>query len=205
MYDIVDNKPIYRTLDNEVGALVTKANHLQVGGSLELDLQGTGITVGVFDGGPVQSTHVEFQNSDNTGTRITNYDSNNIDGNTNDDDHATHVSGTIGAIGDNEQAKGMATDVSIITYNFNGDSGKMIGVQDNTELDVFLSNHSYGIPINQGGGSTLDPWYMGAYNGGAATVDAIARDYPYYLMVYSAGNSGTVNYEGGLYLSLIHI
>ena len=93
----------------------------------------------------------------------------------------------------------IATDVSIITYNFNGDSGKMIGVQDNTELDVFLSNHSYGIPVNQGGGSTLDPWYMGAYNGGAATVDAIARDYPYYLMVYSAGNSGTVNYEGGLY------
>lgn len=199
MYDIVDNKPIYRTLDNEVGALVTKANHLQVDGSLELDLQGTGITVGVFDGGPVQSTHVEFQNSDNTGTRITNYDSNNIYGNTNDDDHATHVSGTIGAIGDNEQAKGMATDVSIITYNFNGDSGKMIGVQDNTELEVFLSNHSYGIPIIQGDGSTLDPWYMGAYNGGAATVDAIARDYPYYLMVYSAGNSGTVNYEGGLY------
>ena len=199
MYDIVDNKPIYRTLDNEVGALVTKANHLQVGGSLGLDLQGTGITVGVFDGGPVQSDHVEFQNSDNTATRITNYDSNNVDGNTNDDDHATHVSGTIGAIGDNEQAKGMATDVSIITYNFNGDSGKMIGVQDNTELDVFLSNHSYGIPISQGGGSTLDPWYMGAYNGGAATVDAIASDYPYYLMVYSAGNSGTVNYPGGLY------
>ena len=199
MYDIVDNKPIYRTLDNEVGALVTKANHLQVGGSLELDLQGTGITVGVFDGGPVQSTHVEFQNSDDTGTRITNYDSINIEGTTDDDDHATHVSGTIGAIGDNEQAKGMATDVSIITYNFNGDSGKMIGVQDNTELDVFLSNHSYGIPVNQGGGTTLDPWYMGAYNGGAATVDAIARDYPYYLMVYSAGNSGTVNYEGGLY------
>ena len=198
MYDIVDNKPIYRTLDNEVGALVTKANHLQVGGSLELDLQGTGITVGVFDGGPVQSTHVEFQNSDNTGTRITNYDSNNIDGNTNDDDHATHVSGTIGAIGDNEQAKGMATDVSIITYNFNGDSGKMIGVQDNSELDVFLSNHSYGISINQPSGP-LDAWNMGAYANGAATVDAIARDYPYYLMVYSAGNSGTVNYEGGLY------
>ena len=199
MYDIVDNKPIYRSLDNEVGAMVTKANHLQVGGSLGLDLQGTGITVAVFDGGPVQSTHVEFQNSDNTATRITNYDSNNIDGNTNDDDHATHVSGTIGAIGDNEQAKGMATDVSIITYNFNGDSGKMIGVQDNSELDVFLSNHSYGIPINQGGGSTLDPWYMGAYNGGAATVDGIASDYPYYLMVYSAGNSGTTNYPGGLY------
>ena len=199
MYDIVDNKPIYRTLDNEVGALVTKANHLQVGGSLGLDLQGTGITVGVFDGGPVQTDHVEFQNPENSGTRITNYDSNNIvDGGTGFEEHATHVSGTIGATGNYELAKGMATDVSIITYNFNGDTGKMIAVQDNSELDVFLSNHSYGISINQPSGQ-LDPWYMGAYNGGAATVDAIARDYPYYLMVYSAGNSGTVNYEGGLY------
>ena len=197
--DIVDNKPIYKSLDNETGALVTKANHLQVGGSLGLDLQGTGITVGVFDGGPVQTDHVEFQNSDDTGTRVTNYDSNNIDGNTNDDDHATHVSGTIGAIGDNEQAKGMATDVSFITYNFFSDKGKMIGVQDNSELDVFLSNHSYGVSINQPSGNQIAAWNMGAYTGGAAQVDAIARDYPYYLMVYSAGNNGTTNYTGGLY------
>ena len=133
MYDIVDNKPIYKSLDNETAALVTKANHLQVDGSLGLDLRGSGITVGVFDGGPVQTDHVEFQNPENSGTRITNYDSNNIvDGGTGFEEHATHVSGTIGATGNYELAKGMATDVSIITYNFNGDTGKMIAVQDNS-------------------------------------------------------------------------
>ena len=58
MYDIVDNKPIYKSLDNQKGALVTKANHLQVGGSLGLDLQGTGFTVGIFDGGAVPEDHV---------------------------------------------------------------------------------------------------------------------------------------------------
>ena len=199
MYDIVDNKPIYKSLDNETAALVTKANHLQVGGSLGLDLRGSGITVGVFDGGPVQTDHVEFQNPENSGTRITNYDSNNIvDGGTGFEEHATHVSGTIGATGNYELAKGMATDVSIITYNFSGDTGKMIAVQDNSQLDVFLSNHSYGIDINQTSGQ-LDAWNMGAYANGAATIDAIARDYPYYLMVFSAGNNGTTNYTGGLY------
>jgi len=198
MYDIVDNKPIYKSLDNQKGALVTKANHLQVGGSLGLDLQGTGFTVGIFDGGAVPEDHVEFQNSDNTGTRITNYDFVTWEGINGNDDHATHVSGTIGAIGDDELAKGMATDVSFVTYNFINDSSKMIAVQENSEHDVFLSNHSYGIDIDQTSGQ-LDAWNMGAYTGGAATVDAIARDYPYYLMVYSAGNNGTTNYTGGLY------
>lgn len=199
IYDIVDDKPIYRTTDNLVGSLVTKANHLQVGGSLGLNLQGSDITVGVWDGGPVQDTHDEFQNSDNTGSRIINYDQVDTSGISQVDDHATHVSGTIAAKGVEEDAQGMATNVNVATYNFNGDTGKMIGVQGNEEIDVFLSNHSYGIPINQGGGSTLDSWWMGAYSGGAREVDAIAADYPYYLMVYSAGNSGTTNYPGGLY------
>lgn len=198
LYDVIYNKPVYRLTHNQIGAVVTQTNHLQVGGSLDLNLEGSGILVGVWDGGPVQDTHVEFQNSDNSASRVTNIDVTNVSGTTSLDDHATHVSGTIGAKGVSQEAKGMATNISIITYNFNGDTSKMIAVQDNPNYDVFLSNHSYGIPINQPNG-LLDSWYMGAYDTGAREIDNIASAYPYYLIVHSAGNDGNLNYPDGLY------
>ncbi len=199
LYNIIDNKPIYRSTYNQIGAAVTQTNHLQVGGSLGLDLEGSGITVGVWDEGPAQASHVEFQNSDNSATRITNIDLNSVYGTTEDQNHATHVSGTIGAKGVSPEAQGMATNVSIITYNFNGDTGKMIAAQEDSTYDVFLSNHSYGVYVSQPGGSLLDSWYMGAYDSSAREIDNIASSYPYYLIVQSAGNDGNTNYPDGLY------
>jgi hypothetical protein len=45
----------------------------------------------------------------------------------------------------------------------------------------------------------LDAWWMGAYTSGAREIDDIAYTHPEYLIVHSAGNSGTQSYEGGLF------
>ncbi len=198
LYKILEGKPIYRTTDNINAAYATNTNELQIGGSLNLNLDGTGMTVWVWDGGPIQQTHVEFQNSDNTASRVLNIENVTTEGVNGVDDHANHVSGTIAAKGVNTNAKGMAPNVTIHTYNFNNDNVEMVSVLNNPSSEMILSNHSYGISIVQDG-STLDSWIMGAYTDDARQIDEIARTNPNYLIVSSAGNGGQTNYSGGLY------
>ena len=199
IYKILNGKPIYRTTDNDDAALATKTNELHVGGSLGLNLDGDGITVGVWDGGPVQTTHAEFQNTNNTASRVTNNENITTEGNLEDDDHASHVTGIIAAKGVDARAKGMAPKASIFTFNFIDDRPEIVSVLSNPLSNMFISNHSYGIPIDQEDGNTLDAWVMGSYNSDASELDDILRTYPEYLMVKSAGNSGEVNYVGGLF------
>jgi subtilisin family serine protease len=199
LYKIIDGKPIYRTTDNDKAAIATKTNELHTGGSLGLNLDGSGITIGVWDGGPVQITHAEFQNADNTASRVVNNEGLTTGGVPENDDHANHVTGTIAAKGVDLRAKGMAPAVSIFTYNFNDDTMEMTSVLSNPLSNMFLSNHSYGIPIEQENGNQLDPWIMGMYTNGASEIDDILRTYPNYLMVTSGGNGGQDNYTGGLF------
>ncbi|NCP05698.1 MAG: S8 family serine peptidase [Flavobacteriales bacterium] len=199
LYKIIEGKPIYRTTHNSTAAIATNTNELQVGGSLNLNLDGTGMTVWIWDGGPIQETHQEFQNSDNTGSRIINMENTVVDGDTGGkSNHANHVSGTIGAKGIQANAKGMAPNVSIQTYNFNNDQVEMVSVLNNPSSEMILSNHSYGFPIDQDG-STLDASQIGSYGSTAKQIDDISTTHPYYLMVSSAGNDGLTSYSGGLY------
>lgn len=199
IYDIVDGQAIYRATDNLDAGRATKTNHLQPGGSLGLNLDGSGMTVGVWDGGPAQDSHPEFANATNTGTRITIIDNSNANGDPGFDDHGTHVIGTIAAKGINPSALGMASNVNIKSYNFDNDTPEMLSAA--TAADpIILSNHSYGVPIEPGdGGDPLPAWYMGAYTQGARTIDNISKNNPLYLIVASAGNSGTTTYSGGLF------
>ena len=184
-YDIIDGAPIYRTTDNLDAATATRTIDLQPGGSLGLNLDGTGLTVAVWDGGPVQQNHVEFQNANNTGTRIQNFENLDTSGNPSQDSHATHVSGTIAAKGVLATAKGMAPNIDVITYNFNDDNSEMLSLQAFTTTPIYLSNHSYGIPFGN-----VSTWFAGAYTSGARQIDDLAYNYPNYLIVMSAGNSG---------------
>lgn len=190
--DIILGKPIYTTTYNADSAIAVGADHLQVDGGLGLDLDGTGITVGVWDEGPVQETHSEFENANNGDTRVQNVEFIDTDGQAQQNNHATHVSGTIIAKGVDSRAKGMATAASVKTYNFRNDTTEMVTEALDGEPFI-LSNHSYGVPVDG-----TDPWFMGAYTSGAVDIDDIARDFPGYLIVQSAGNSGTVAYDGGL-------
>ena len=197
---IYNNKPIYISTENNSAAQATRTNALQPGGSLNLNLTGENMTVGVWDGGPIQMEHLEFSNSDDSASRITNIDNAVIDGDTGGvSNHATHVAGTIGAKGVVGEAKGMATSVKIKSYNWTNDNVEILLAINDTEAPIILSNHSYGVPIRQNDDSLIDPWIMGAYTSDAASIDLISKNNPQYLMVTSAGNSGNVTYTGGLF------
>ena len=199
IYDIHDGKPIYKSTDNLSAARATKTVHLWNGGSLGLNLDGSGMTVGVWDGGPADDTHVEFDNASGTQSRMTIVDNVVIDGDTGFSSHGTHVSGTIAANGTNPNAIGMAPNVNVKSYNWNNDESEMVVAINDPTNPIVISNHSYGVPIDQGGGNQLDAFFMGAYTADARDIDNIHRNNPKYLMVASAGNSGNVSYTGGMY------
>lgn len=169
--------PIYYTNNNADAAKSTRANYLNSGGSLGLNLNGENMIVGVWDGGSVRKTHVEF------GTRITLKDNAPF---TDGSDHATHVSGTIGAAGLKAQAKGMAPKSKIDTYDWNNDFSE---ATDAASAGLLLSNHSYGWVAD-----TIPDWYFGAYTDEAQSWDNILFQAPSYLSVKAAGNDGTNYY-----------
>jgi hypothetical protein len=173
LYDIRGEEPLYRTTLNANAAISTGANLIRQTAPYNLD--GSGIKVGVWDGGSVRNTHQEF----NT-TRVVKKNSTVAV-----DDHATHVAGTIGASGFQASAKGMAPLVAIDSYDWNSDSAEMTAVGAATTSDSFatkipLSNHSYGFNA-----VTAD---MGRYETECNTLDALALSLPYYLVFWAAGN-----------------
>lgn len=188
---IIDNQPIYVTTHNVGSAEATRTNFLHPGGGLNLDLEGDDMIIGVWDGDNVRGTHSEFQNTNfNLGSRISSPDFGASDAYSN---HATHVAGTIIATGLNESAKGMAPKASVISYDWDSDSVEA----GNESLDngLLLSNHSYGIPVQQN--DNLN-YLMGSYGAESREWDAITHLAEYYLPVISAGNDGTTEYNGGL-------
>lgn len=200
VYDIIDGKPIYKATDNQDAGRATKTSHLHTGGSLGLNLDGTGMTIGVWDGGPAEATHPEFSNTTNSNSRVTVIDLANVDGSTGtSNNHGTHVTGTISSKGVNIQALGMAPNVNVKSYNWTNDEAEMVTAANDAGNPIVISNHSYGIPIDQGGGNQLDASFMGSYSQDARDIDNIAKNNPQYLIVTSAGNSGNVTYTGGLY------
>ncbi|WP_299125292.1 S8 family serine peptidase [uncultured Winogradskyella sp.] len=196
IYDVINGKAVYRSTDNLEAARGTKTVDLWTGGSLGLTLDGSGMTVGVWDGGSIDNTHPEFGTASGTESRVTIID--NFDSNITFSSHATHVSGTISAKGVDPNAVGMAPNVNIKSYNWTDDEAEMVTAVNDPTNPIILSNHSYGIPINQDNGQ-LDASQIGAYTQGARNADNIAKNNPKYLIVTSAGNSGNVSYPGGMY------
>ncbi|QXP77796.1 MULTISPECIES: S8 family serine peptidase [Winogradskyella] len=183
---IVNNKPVYISTDNLGGARTSRTNFVQAGGDLGLNLTGNSMYIGIWDGGSVLATHNEFRVFGG-GSRVETPDAASSLGISN---HGTHVTGTIGASGVNSSAKGMATATDMISYDWNGDSGEVINEITNNGL--LLSNHSYGIPIENATAANI-----GTYNSEARSWDQIAYSAPYYLQVVSAGNDGSNTYTGG--------
>jgi hypothetical protein len=173
LYDFRDEEPLYRATLNANAAISTGANLIRQTPPYNLD--GSGIKVGVWDGGSVRNTHQEF----NT-TRVVKKNSTVAV-----DDHATHVAGTIGASGFQASAKGMAPLVAIDSYDWTSDYAEMSAAGAATANDSFttkipLSNHSYGFNA-----VTAD---MGRYETECNTLDALALSLPYYLVFWAAGN-----------------
>ncbi|MFC1633543.1 S8 family serine peptidase [Planctomycetota bacterium] len=195
-----DNRPVYYITENVNAAITTAADKVRHTAPYNLD--GSGFTIGVWDGGGILRTHQEF------GSRI-----HIIDGAFSPSDHATHVAGTIGAAGIDPRALGMAPGVNVDSYDFEGDTDEMAqrGASIPDEQDkIYVSNHSYGpgcgwrytnisgdegwhwlSGVWKGPDSTGD--LFGQYDRNASQWDEVAFGAPYYLIFTSAGNHRTDN------------
>lgn len=166
IYKFVNGHPIYRETFNIGAAATVGADKLWPGGSLGLSLDGSGIIFGQWDGGVALPSHQEF-----TG-RVTNGDG------SVDDEHATHVAGTMIAAGIVPRAKGMSFAAMIHSYDWDNDTAEMTGEAIG---GLLISNHSYGVSW---------PDYFGMYEDYAVERDTLAYNAPYYLIVQAAANSG---------------
>ncbi len=165
------------------------ADQLWYGGGLGLDLTGSDMTVGLWDGGYVRTTHQELVN------RVTIGDSGGSQAN-----HATHVAGTIGASGIVSSARGAAGDVEIWSYDWNNDLSEM----GSAASGIVASNHSYGYAL---GWDNIDlsgtdygywPYYrdqfagederFGKYDSYSNGLDDVLESNPYLLSIWTAGN-----------------
>jgi hypothetical protein len=127
--------PVYLTThNNTTAAATTGTNAVQPGGSLGLNLSGSGSNLvgklAIWDGGSVYAAHQEF-----AGKTITIKDGASVL------DHTSHVAGTLVAKGVYAPAKGMAFNASsLLSWDFDNDVAEMSGAA----AGLLLSNHSYG-------------------------------------------------------------
>jgi len=176
-----EGTPIYYRTFNVAAARSTRANHLNSGGTLGLNLDGQNMTARVWDGGLARITHQEYDgpggnNRFSVGDNSTtlNY-------------HAAHVTGTIIASGFVANAKGMAPQARAIGYDWNSDLSEATQA---ASQGMLLSNHSYGYRSD-----VLSASYFGGYITNSRDWDNLMYNAPYYLMVVAAGNDGTTNYN----------
>jgi len=196
---------LYFITHNVNAAISTAADVLRT----QYNLTGSGLVIGMWDGGAGRSTHREFA----TGRMVIKDGSTPID-------HATHVGGTLIASGVTSSARGMAVAATVDSYDWNSDKSEMTAVGASAPGQagkILLSNHSYGFIsgwYRTGGSSPAFVWYgsgttatsvdprFGQYNTQARDSDALAVGAPYYLMFRSAGNDRTDNPSNG---QLVHL
>ncbi|MCF7972210.1 MAG: S8 family serine peptidase [Phycisphaerae bacterium] len=201
LMDVLDDRPVYFTTFNHNAALISGASVLQE--SLDFDLDGTGVTIGIWDQNMPLAAHQEFESSV---PRITLWESVDISA------HATNVAGTIGAIGLNLEAMGMAPNAQIEAYSWDNDLSEMAAVAasyPNEPYTIYISNHSYGVSTgwsytNLSGkygwywmaewnnAASIEPAF-GQYSLRTAEIDELAWNAPYFLAFFAAGNDRSDN------------
>jgi hypothetical protein len=147
-----DVGPVFYVTYNIDAADTVSTDEAWPGGTAGLSLDGTGMTVGEWDGGAVLADHPDLFG------RVTQ-----VDGITTISDHSTHVAGTlIGAgVALLPQTRGMANAANLDAYDWNADATEMATAAAN---GLLLSNHSYGIAAGWlyiGGTPPDNWWWMG--------------------------------------------
>jgi len=206
LMDVLGNRPVYFTTFNHHAAIASGAAMLQ--DTLDFDLDGTGFTIGLWDQNMPLDSHQEFQ-SDHA--RITLWDAPDIS------DHSTNVAGTLGAVGIDLNAMGMAPNVHIDAYNWEHDLSEMTAVAasgPNEPDTIYVSNHSYGMSSGWAytdlSGDTGWHWMaewdnaasvepvFGQYGERTSELDELTWHAPYYLPFMSAGNDRNDNPDKGV-------
>jgi hypothetical protein len=169
------NQPLYYTTENNGVAITSRANRLQPGGSLGLNLTGQFMFAGVWDGGKLRANHLDF------GNRTFSYDQSGMAAAF----HPTHVAGTIissGANSSNNAGRGVAYQAAAWYSDWNSDVPEMVSAASN---GMILSNHSYGLDADQ----INNPYIYGAYIPRSKQIDDLMFNAPKYQVVVSAGNN----------------
>jgi hypothetical protein len=181
--------PVYIQTLNDGVAATLGVKQLRTGGSLGINILGTGMKIGTWDAGRVREDHLELVG------RVTQ-----VDGAIGFSDHATHTAGTMIASGVNPLAKGMAPAATLSAFDFTNDVGEMSVQAKPDQTTLLLSNHSYGTvagwdcstsPCVWRGDPNIDThkdYKFGFYTSEANQWDNIAVGAPYYLIVKAAGN-----------------
>ncbi|WP_462280919.1 S8 family serine peptidase [Salinivirga cyanobacteriivorans] len=185
-----NGKPLYYITNNADAAESVSTNEVWSGGSAGLNLDGTGMLAGEWDGGDVLTTHQEFNNTGSS--RVTDKD-----GVSSTHYHATHVAGTIIAGGVEAAAMGMAYNAALDAYDWDYDESEMAAAAAD---GLLISNHSYGFSAGWTWNGSSWEWYgdesisseedyqFGFYSSYTAEIDNIALNAPYYLICKAAGN-----------------
>lgn len=197
--------PVFFTTHNQRASSITKTSRLHEGNGLGINLDGSNLTIGIWDASIVYDRHQEHN------VRILPKETG---GSSN---HATHVAGTLVASGITPEARGMAPKARLHSYNWNFHLSEMIVEAENNML---VSNHSYGRiagwhKFNLTQDSSRWQWFgdptisaeedytFGYYDQEASNFDHITYTNPYYLPVVSAGNERDDHGPTtGLYLAL---
>ncbi len=180
-----DGMPYYYVTYNLEAAITISTRSLWAGGGAAYDLNGLSETLGVWDSGRVLLSHQEF------GGRVSQ-----IDGSTDNSNHATHVAGTMVAAGVASQARGMSGSARLHAYDWNDDLSEMLMA---ASLGLRVSNHSYGFIAGWHWAGNIWRWYghhdeteawgFGFYDQNAQMWDQVTWAKPYYLPVKAAGNN----------------
>ena len=184
--------PQFYITNNVDAADTISTDELWPGGSLGLNLDGSGMTVGEWDGGAVLAEHPDLY------PRVTQIDNASAVSN-----HATHVAGTLigSGAGQRPEARGMAYSANLAAHDWNSDTAEMAAAAAG---GLLVSNHSYGVAagwINIGGSPPDNWWWIGGsadtdledrnfgyYDAESQLWDQVAINAPYYLIVKAAGN-----------------
>ena len=181
--------PLYYVTHNLNAARTVSADQLWPGGRTDLELDGAGISIALWDGAGVLTSHQEF------GGRAQQIDKPSSLGY-----HATHIAGTLIAQGLNSNAKGMAPQALLQVFDWNSDLAEMA---DAAADGLLISTHSYGYLAgwvynykNDGKWAWLgspeiaasEDYLFGFYTDGCRQWDQVALAAPYYLIVVAAGN-----------------
>ncbi|MBU0637333.1 MAG: S8 family serine peptidase, partial [Planctomycetes bacterium] len=203
----INGLPKYYMTLNEDAADTISTDECFPGGSSGLGLTGNGVTLGIWDGGGVRTSHQEY------GGRAVQIDS---PGSTHY--HSTHVAGTMIASGVVGSAKGMSPAADLDCWDWDNDDGE---IRSAASSGLLVSNHSYSYITGWYYNSSYGEWFwygdisvsqaednwFGLYTSYTQDIDDIAFDNPYYLMCRSAGNDrnddgpgaggGHYYYDGG--------
>lgn len=174
LYNVTkEGEPIYITTKDIPQSNNSKATSLYSGGSIGVNITGTSMVGGVWDGGQVNANHESLvgQATMQSGQSV-----NSAIGN----DHQQAVTGIM--VGKNtNNARGIAYGATTQNYDWDNDLTEM---NDFANSGFLISNHSYGYAND----NTTPVWTFGAYDSQSKAWDQLLKTKPFYLPFVAGGN-----------------